>query len=74
MIEVIMRVDDGADRLAELIGERGSEGAGEALVLLGVDDEKRVAGVDRAGVGFAVGTAPHIGAGADRLELGVWRR
>jgi hypothetical protein len=70
VIEMTVGVDQHAQRLCSDCADRLPEPAAEPRSLLGIDDERAVGRLDRAGVGIAAGADPGMDTGRDRQESG----
>ena len=69
VVEMAMRVDQHADRLAGLGLDGGAKLARQPRILLRVDREQPVRSLDRARIGIAAGADPGIDAIGDGQEL-----
>ena len=66
-----MRIDQHAHRLAGLALDRGAKRPRQPRILLRVDREQPMRGVDRAGIGIPAGADPGMDAVGDGQELRV---
>jgi hypothetical protein len=70
MVEVTVGVDDGAQTLAGFRQHCVAHLAGEPRVLLGVNDEQTLAGLDRARIGVTARPDPRMDAVGQGHEMG----
>ncbi len=71
VIEMIMGVDHPLDRLADVARQRVAERLRQHAVLLNVDDDQTVTGLDRAGVGIAAGADEGPDARRERPQMRI---